>query len=48
MQGWPMLVLVLAAITCSAVTSLSTACFLLTYSFPLLNAQLGAAGTFWT
>jgi SP family sugar porter-like MFS transporter len=74
-QGKPMLVLVLAAIACYAmslapatwvviaeifpnrlrssavsiaVTSLWTACFLLTYTFPLLNAQLGAAGTFWT
>jgi SP family sugar porter-like MFS transporter len=75
MQGKPMLVLVLAAIACYAVslapatwvviaeifptrirgsamsiaiTALWTACFLLTYSFPLLNASLGAAGTFWT
>jgi SP family sugar porter-like MFS transporter len=31
-----------------AVTALWSACFLLTYSFPLLNAALGAAGTFWT
>jgi len=31
-----------------AVTALWTACFLLTYSFPLLNAWLGATGTFWT
>ncbi len=31
-----------------AVTALWTACFLLTYTFPLLNASLGAAGTFWT
>jgi sugar porter (SP) family MFS transporter len=73
-QGWPMLVLVLAAIGCYAmslapvtwvviseifpnrirgaamsvaVTSLWLACFLLTYTFPLLNATLGAAGTFW-
>ena len=73
-QGWPMLVLVLAAIGCYAmslapvtwvviseifpnrirgaamsvaVTSLWIACFLLTYTFPLLNATLGAAGTFW-
>jgi sugar porter (SP) family MFS transporter len=30
-----------------AVTSLWTACFLLTYSFPLLNAVLQASGTFW-
>ena len=75
MQGKPMLVLVLAAIACYAlslapatwvviaeifpnrtrssgvsfsVTALWTACFLLTYTFPLLNATLGAAGTFWT
>ena len=73
-QGWPMLVLVLAAIGCYAmslapvtwvviseifpnrirgaamsvtVTSLWLACFLLTYTFPLLNAKLGSAGTFW-
>jgi SP family sugar porter-like MFS transporter len=31
-----------------AVTALWTACFVLTYTFPLLNAALGAAGTFWT
>jgi len=31
-----------------AVTALWSACFVLTYTFPLLNAQLGAAGTFWT
>jgi sugar porter (SP) family MFS transporter len=30
-----------------AVTSLWMACFLLTYTFPLLNATLGASGTFW-
>ena len=75
LQGKPMLVLVLAAIACYAmslapatwvviaeifpnrirstaiaisVTALWTACFLLTYTFPLLNAALGAAGTFWT
>ncbi len=75
LQGKPMLVLVLAAIACYAmslapatwvviseifpnrirssamsisVTALWTACFLLTYTFPLLNAVLGAAGTFWT
>jgi MFS transporter, SP family, arabinose:H+ symporter len=74
-QGWPMLVLVLAAIACFAmslapatwvviseifpnrlrssavsvaVTALWIACFVLTYTFPLLNAKLGAAGTFWT
>jgi sugar porter (SP) family MFS transporter len=75
LQGMPMLVLVLAAIACYAmslapatwvviaeifpnrirgsamsiaVTALWTACFLLTYTFPLLNARLGPAGTFWT
>ncbi|HVZ84327.1 MAG TPA: sugar porter family MFS transporter [Terracidiphilus sp.] len=75
MQGIPMLVLVLAAIACYAmslapatwvviaeifpnrmrsgamaiaVTALWLACFVLTYTFPLLNAALGAAGTFWT
>ena len=74
-QGKPLLVLVLAAIACYAmslapatwvviaeifpnrvrsgamsiaITALWTACFLLTYTFPLLNAVLGAAGTFWT
>jgi SP family sugar porter-like MFS transporter len=31
-----------------SVTALWSACFLLTYTFPLLNAALGAAGTFWT
>ncbi|MGA2176570.1 MAG: sugar porter family MFS transporter [Verrucomicrobiota bacterium] len=30
-----------------AVSSLWIACFLLTYTFPRLNAKLGAAGTFW-
>jgi len=30
-----------------AVCALWIACFLLTYSFPLLNKTLGAAGTFW-
>jgi sugar porter (SP) family MFS transporter len=75
LQGKPMLVLVLAAIACYAmslapatwvviseifpnrirssgvsiaVTALWSACFLLTYTFPLLNAALGPAGTFWT
>jgi len=74
-QGKPMLVLVLVAIGCYAmslapatwvviaeifpnrvrssamsiaVTALWSACFLLTYTFPFLNASLGAAGTFWT
>jgi sugar porter (SP) family MFS transporter len=73
MMGWPVLVLVLAAIAIYALTlapvtwvllseifptrvrglamSLGTlalwiACFLLTYTFPLLNASLGAAGSF--
>ena len=73
-QGWPMLLLVLAAIGCYAmslapvtwvviseifpnrirgaamsvaVTSLWIACFMLTYTFPMLNAKLGSAGTFW-
>lgn len=31
-----------------AVTALWAACFLLTYTFPLLNATLKASGTFWT
>lgn len=30
-----------------AVTSLWIACFILTYTFPLLNHSLGPAGTFW-
>ena len=30
-----------------AVSALWLACFLLTYTFPLLNAKLGSAGTFW-
>src|SRR5712671_60599 len=30
-----------------AVSSLWTACFILTYTFPILNAKLGSAGTFW-
>lgn len=30
-----------------ATFGLWTACFVLTYTFPLLNASLGAAGTFW-
>ncbi len=73
-QGLPMLLLVLAAIGCyamslapvtwviiseifpnrirgaamsAAVASLWTACFILTYTFPILNARLGPAGTFW-
>ena len=74
LHGKPMLVLVLMAIACYAmslapvtwvviaeifpnqmrgflmsiaVTVLWIACFILTYTFPLLNASLGAAGTFW-
>ena len=73
-KGLPMLLLVLAAIGCYAmslapvvwvviseifpnrirgaamavaVSSLWIACFLLTYTFPILNARLGSAGTFW-
>ncbi len=73
-QGLPMLLLVLAAIACYAmslapvtwvviseifpnriraaamsvaVSALWIACFLLTYTFPVLNATLGSAGTFW-
>ena len=30
-----------------ATTSLWAACFLLTYSFPILNKSLGSAGSFW-
>jgi sugar porter (SP) family MFS transporter len=30
-----------------AVTALWAACFILTYTFPLLNKKLGASGTFW-
>lgn len=73
-KGLPMLLLVLTAIGCYAmslapvtwvviseifpnrirgaamsvaVTSLWIACFILTYTFPMLNARLGSAGTFW-
>ena len=72
--GLPMLLLVLAAIGCYAVSlapvtwvviseifpnrirgaaiavavsSLWIACFLLTFTFPMLNGWLGSAGTFW-
>jgi sugar porter (SP) family MFS transporter len=72
--GWPMLLLVLAAIGCYAmslapvtwvviseifpnrirgaamsvaVSSLWIACFILTFTFPILNRSLGEAGTFW-
>ena len=30
-----------------AISALWIACFLLTYTFPILNAKLGPAGTFW-
>jgi sugar porter (SP) family MFS transporter len=30
-----------------AVTTLWIACFILTYTFPMLNAKLGSSGTFW-
>jgi sugar porter (SP) family MFS transporter len=73
-KGLPMLLLVLAAISCYAmslapvvwvviseifpnrirgaamavaVSALWIACFILTYTFPILNAKLGSAGTFW-
>lgn len=73
-QGLPVLLLVLAAIGCYAmslapvtwvviseifpnrirgaamsvaVTALWIACFILTYTFPILNAKLGSAKTFW-
>jgi SP family sugar porter-like MFS transporter len=73
-SGWPMLLLVVLAIACYAMSlapvvwvvlseifpvrirgaamavstfSLWTACFLLTYTFPLLNKWLNASGTFW-
>jgi sugar porter (SP) family MFS transporter len=73
-KGLPMLVLVLAAIGCYAVSlapvtwviiseifpnrirgaamslavaALWVACFVLTYTFPILNLRLGPAGTFW-
>ena len=73
-QGLPMLLMVVAAIACYAMTlapitwvilseifpneirgtamaistsALWVACFLLTYTFPLLTAKLGIAGTLW-
>lgn len=73
-QGWPLLLLVVAGIATYAMTlapvtwvalseifpgeargasmavattALWTACFLLTYSFPLLNASAGTGVTFW-
>ncbi len=35
------------AAVATAVSALWIACFILTYTFPLLNEALGAAGTFW-
>lgn len=73
-SGWPMLLLVVLAIACYAMSLapvvwvvlseifpvkirgaamavstffLWTACFILTYTFPLLNEYLKASGTFW-
>jgi SP family sugar porter-like MFS transporter len=73
-SGWPMLLLVVLAIACYAMSLapvvwvvlseifpvrirgaamavstffLWTACFLLTYTFPILNEWLKASGTFW-
>jgi SP family sugar porter-like MFS transporter len=73
-SGWPMLLLVVLAIACYAMSLapvvwvvlseifpvrirgaamavstffLWTACFLLTYTFPILNEYLKASGTFW-
>ena len=74
LQGLPLLIMVVAAIACFAMSlgpvtwvvlseifpnrfrgtamavatfSLWTACFVLTYTFPLLNSLLKASGTFW-
>jgi SP family arabinose:H+ symporter-like MFS transporter len=74
LQGWPLLIMVVIAIACYAMTlapvtwvllaeifpnrirgfamSVATfalwgACFVLTYTFPLLNRSLMASGTFW-
>jgi SP family sugar porter-like MFS transporter len=74
LSGWPMLVLIVSAIACYAMTfgpvvwvvlseifpnrirgaamavgtmALWIACFLLTYTFPLLNKLLNTSGTFW-
>jgi SP family sugar porter-like MFS transporter len=73
-QGWPLLLLVIAAIACYAMTlapvtwvalseifpnevrgacmavattALWAACFLLTYTFPLINRAVGTGATFW-
>ncbi len=72
--GWPLLILVISAIACYAMSlapvtwvvlseifpnrirgaamavatiALWIACFILTYTFPLLNHFFGASGTFW-
>ncbi|TWI69707.1 SP family sugar porter-like MFS transporter [Pseudoduganella lurida] len=74
MQGWPLLLLVVLAIACYAMTlapvtwvalseifpnevrgacmavattALWAACFLLTYTFPLINKAMGTGATFW-
>ena len=74
LQGLPLLIMVVAAIACYAMSlapvtwvvlseifpnrirgiamsiatfSLWSACFILTYTFPLLNKLLKASGTFW-
>lgn len=74
LSGWPMLLLVLMAIACYAMSlapvtwvilseifpnrirgramsvatvALWSACFILTFTFPLLNNWLNASGTFW-
>jgi sugar porter (SP) family MFS transporter len=73
-QGWPLLLLVVTAIACYAMTlapvtwvalseifpneargacmavattALWAACFLLTYTFPLINSGMGTGPTFW-
>jgi len=73
-QGWPMLLMIIIAIACYAMSlapvtwvvlseifpnkirgilmaiatfSLWAGCFVLTYSFPILNKLLQASGTFW-
>jgi SP family sugar porter-like MFS transporter len=73
-SGWPMLVMIVAAIACYAMTlgpvvwvvlseifpnrirgvamsvgtmSLWIACFVLTYTFPILNELFNTSGTFW-
>ena len=58
--GIVLLIIVVMAIACYAMTLATTmwviiseifpnrgACFILTYTFPVLNSGLGAAGTFW-